>query len=509
MKEDAFMKREIKSLARRALSLALCAVMALALVPAARAAGVTAGLRSSGSTTLPKLSQQEIAQLLKDNPLTMPDNVFDTEPSISSPYAPGKVTDKALQAAVNRLNALRRIAGLPPVALDAALCENAQYGALLVAVSEFSHYPSKPADMSDAVFQAGQSATSSSNLSAGSTLIQAVDRLMEDDDAGNISRLGHRRWQLNPTMGKVGFGYVRNPSSIYRQFVAEKVFDRSGAGCDYDFIGWPSSGNFPSSQFGKDIPWSVTLNPEKYQTPNQSQLKVTLTHKADGQTWIFSGSNYTAANSGAYFNVDTGGYGVSNCIVFRPNGITSYQGTYTVKIDGLKTRSGQDVTDFQYEVEFFDVNAPASDTAYANTQTVLLDGKPVTFQTYALKDANGGLTNYIKLRDLAYHLNGTNARFSVNWAAGQITLNSGRDYIPNGSELSTPFSGNRPYSPGKNQTVVNGGPRAISSIVLTDDKGGAYTYYQLRDLGRNLGFNVSFINGQVVINTNEPYSDAQ
>lgn len=49
----------------------------------------------------------------------------------------------------------------------------------------------------------------------------------------------------------------------------------------------------------------------------------------------------------------------------------------------------------------------------------------------------------------------------------------------------------------------------MSSIVLTDDKGGDYTYYQLRDMGRNLGFNVSYINGQVVINTNEPYSDAQ
>lgn len=39
--------------------------------------------------------------------------------------------------------------------------------------------------------------------------------------------------------------------------------------------------------------------------------------------------------------------------------------------------------------------------------------------------------------------------------------------------------------------------------------GGGYTCYKLRKPGEALGFPVSCINGQVVINTNEPYSDAQ
>lgn len=149
-------------------------------------------------------------------------------------------------------------------------------------------------------------------------------------------------------------------------------------------------------------------------------------------------------------------------------------------------------------------------TAYANTQTVLLDGRPVIFQTYALKDAKGNLTNYIKLRDLAYYLNGTQAQFSVDWQFGLgIFLTSGVPYTPNGSELSTPFSGNRAYRDGANQTTVNGSARNIASIVLTDNAGGDYTYYQLRDMGRSLGFNVSYISGRVVIDTTQPYSDAQ
>ncbi len=153
---------------------------------------------------------------------------------------------------------------------------------------------------------------------------------------------------------------------------------------------------------------------------------------------------------------------------------------------------------------------PATGTAHANTQTVLLDGKPVTFETYALWDANGGVTNYIKLRDMAYMLNGTGAQFSVGWERNRgIFLTSGSPYTPNGSELSTPFSGDRTYRAGTADTMVGATKYPISSIILTDDKGGDYTYYKLRDLGTYLDFNVSFIDGQVVVTTNEPYSADQ
>lgn len=329
--------------------------------------GSTGGTRNSGSTAMTKLDKQEIVQLLSDNPLTLPDNVFVTEPSISNPYAPGKVKEEVLQATVNRLNALRRIAGLPPVELDMALCENAQYGAVIIAaMGKLDHTPTKPSDMTEAFYKEAYAATSSSNLHAGVTLTKACDGFMDDSDVSNIDRLGHRRWQLNPTMGKVGFGYAQNPKSLYGQYVAEKVLDTSGADCDYDFIGWPASGNFPSNLFDPYEAWSVSLNPTQYQTPKRSELTVTLTRKTDGKFWSISDDNYFEYNSGHYligtvgsenyFNVDTGGYGISNCIIFRPEGTAPYEGVYTVKIDGLKTKSGQAVTDFTYEVNFFDVN---------------------------------------------------------------------------------------------------------------------------------------------------------
>ena len=65
-------------------------------------------------------------------------------------------------------------------------------------------------------------------------------------------------------------------------------------------------------------------------------------------------------------------------------------------------------------------------TAYASTQTILVDGTSVVFQAYALKDANGNDTNYVKLRDVAQVLNGTAAQFEVGWN-GAVNLHRRRD----------------------------------------------------------------------------------
>ena len=340
---------------KRILSLALALALCLGLSVPAAAAEQASGFLDSGSDSVDKLSKEEIARLLEENPLTLPDHVFDQVPSCSAPYSAGKVKTSALQAAADRLSALRQIAGLPAVQLDLTLSEQAQYGAVIIAAQgALSHNPSKPADMDSGFYQKAYDATSSSNLYAGMTLTTAVDGFMDDSDASNIDRLGHRRWQLNPGLGKIGFGYAESDTR-YRTYVAEKVFDRSGTCSDYEFVAWPASGNFPNSLrgFEENTAWSVSLNPGRYSTPRQGDLTVTLTRESDGRTWTFRGSGYTASGSGSYFHVDTGNYGVANCIIFRPDGVERYEGVYTVEIDGLKSARGTPV-DFAYQVDFFD-----------------------------------------------------------------------------------------------------------------------------------------------------------
>ncbi len=150
---------------------------------------------------------------------------------------------------------------------------------------------------------------------------------------------------------------------------------------------------------------------------------------------------------------------------------------------------------------------PAPNTAYPSTQMITIDGKSVELQAYALKDENGYDTNYVKLRDVAYLLNGSAAQFNVTWD-GAVNIVTETAYVVNFSEMKTPFSGNRTYAIATAETKINGATADLEAILLTDDLGGGYTYYKLRDLGQAIGFNVSWISGVgITIATDEPYSD--
>lgn len=146
--------------------------------------------------------------------------------------------------------------------------------------------------------------------------------------------------------------------------------------------------------------------------------------------------------------------------------------------------------------------------ANPSTQKVDVDGKAVEFQCYALKDQSGNDTNYIKLRDLADILNGSAAQFRVDWD-GQVAITTKTAYTPDGSEHSTPFSGQRAYKEVTAQTMVDGAAKNLAAFTLTDDNGGGYTYYKLRDLGKALGFNVGWSSDKgIFVETGKPYTDA-
>ncbi len=147
-----------------------------------------------------------------------------------------------------------------------------------------------------------------------------------------------------------------------------------------------------------------------------------------------------------------------------------------------------------------------TNTAYARTQTIDLDGKMLVLPTYALKDSNGNETNFVKLRDIAYVMNGTAAKFNVGWD-GAVNITPRNDYAPDGTELKTPFSGDRAYKDNTAATKIDGVTVSLRAIVLTDDNGGGYTYFKLRDLGEALGFNVGYSNTRgIYIESSKPYT---
>lgn len=187
-------------------------------------------------------------------------------------------------------------------------------------------------------------------------------------------------------------------------------------------------------------------------------------------------------------------YGCSNLVTLTfPSSVTNtgYQAFFGTDLTDVYCIGSEEESSPIFGTSDMIHYIPFAYIAYPSTQLVDVDGTPVEFQCYALKDEKGNDTNYIKLRDVAYVLSGTAVQFDVGWD-GAVNLQTGKGYTPNGSEMRTPFSGQRAYEPATARTRVNGAAAALGAIVLKDDDGGAYTYYKLRDLGAALGFTVDW-----------------
>ena len=282
---------------------------------------------------------------------------YDVKPSSSAPYSIGKLNSSALKDANNMLNFVRFLSDLPDdVVFTDALNQQCQYGSVLLAANgALSHRPTKPSDMPQDFYQKGYDNCGASNLHSSSSyrddtsVSDYIASFMDDSDPSNIDRVGHRRWIINPAMLYSGVGLAQNSKSK-ESFNTLYAFDASRTqSVAYEAVRWPNGSAFPTAFFDGHCAWSVSLNPAIYQTPNASEVKVTLTNDA-GKSWSFSQNNKDV--SGRFFNIDTGGYGIANCIIFRPEGVSSYEGTYSVSISGLKKIDGSNAQ-MQYSVTFF------------------------------------------------------------------------------------------------------------------------------------------------------------
>ena len=326
----------------------------------------------SGRTSIAKLTMDEIRAKLDAIPTYT--TLYSTEPVISgSGYRPAVLTANARNNTLGWINYYRTVAGLGQVSFTSTLNTSASWGALCLAMNdEFTHFPDQPADMSTEDYQKAYYATSHSNLSwsagypVARVLAVAVSGQMADEDAGNIQVLGHRRWLLHPNTKTMGVGtagnvYTSGSWSTDSYYTDIRVFGddvTTETVSDYTFIAWPASGNNLSDTFPRTTPWSITLNLSKYASPDISKVKVTLTRGSDGVKWTFDQNDYTT-DSGKigenyeYFNVDTNGYAIANCIIFRPaySDFEEYEGQFTVDVTGIYDRSGNE-SPLHYKVYF-------------------------------------------------------------------------------------------------------------------------------------------------------------
>lgn len=295
-----------------------------ALVPALSAAGFYPDKEGDPLTTR---SLEDIRKALAEIN-TAPDKKLDSV---------GKERALALQ----RLHSYRYLAGIPhELELDDELNRFSEGAAKVCAkLGRLDHNPKNPG-LPEEEYKIGLKGAQSSNLGVGQpNLARCVDSWMDDSDAGNIDRLGHRRWCINPTMRKVGFGRFATYSAMY-------TFDMSRKDVpDYDYVSWPPRGLVPGDYFKPTQAWNVSLNPKKYKKPGDTAAaKVYRLDKDDNKLGDPLALNYK--------NLNTLGFGIPYCLIFRPTKIDVSPGKkYRVEIEGL-TNAEDAAATVAFTVEF-------------------------------------------------------------------------------------------------------------------------------------------------------------
>jgi len=128
----------------------------------------------------------------------------------------------------------------------------------------------------------------------------------------------------------------------------------------------------------------------------------------------------------------------------------------------------------------------AAGVTVLSTQNLAVDGKTIPCEKYNIDGSN-----YFKLRDMAYLLNGTGSQFAVGWdaASSTVSITTGQPYTPNGTELKLDGGDKSATSVPSAQTIkING---AVVSNLSVYNIGGN-NYFKLRDLGLALGFEVGY-----------------
>lgn len=218
------------------------------------------------------------------------------------------------QETINRLNAYRYLSGVPyAVVADPKMVEQATDAA-------------KACDNHRGLSHALGHSTDICNLAGGGNMISSVKQYITDSGQNNRERRGHRRWCLNPPMGKTGFG----SSGIYSAMVA---MDASGKPKTKDSWAYPGKGFFPK-EFLHGNAWSLYLAGD---APSKDEIKVEVYKLSKRPDKPFSSNEEIP---GIALPVEYGAvYG--NAINFEPQfePITG-RGIYWVRVTGGGLREG-------------------------------------------------------------------------------------------------------------------------------------------------------------------------
>jgi len=147
----------------------------------------------------------------------------------------------------------------------------------------------------------------------------------------------------------------------------------------------------------------------------------------------------------------------------------------------------------------FEIPEPKS--VVPSSQKVIVNGKDTPFDAYNIDGSN-----YIKLRDMAYAINGTEKQFGVDYdaATNTILLASNTPYKPNGSEMADKSSSYTTIVPSPQKITLDG--KEVSFMVYNID---GSNYFKLRDVMKTFDVFVGWdgATNTVTLDTSKGYVD--
>ncbi len=152
--------------------------------------------------------------------------------------------------------------------------------------------------------------------------------------------------------------------------------------------------------------------------------------------------------------------------------------------DSIYDADGSASSKVNGSLKAYAAGAAAAPKVAATKQSIALDGKAVNTEAYNIDGSN-----YFKLRDVAFMLNGTGSQFSVAYdeASRTIQIKTGEAYTAQGTEMAVGADNSKTAVSSKQSITING-----KAVTLTAFNIGGYNFFKLRDLGSALGLDVGY-----------------
>lgn len=274
--------------------------------------------------------------------------LFSAQPDVAN-CKPGTLVQSVRDDVLARLNAIRALHRLPAVSYSSADDEQATQAALMMAANgQLSH---TPAASWKCYTTLGANGAGTSNLYGG--LISPYLAYYTEDmylsgwltETSNLiaNNVGHRRWMLDPFLGKIAYGRVAQvlADGSRTDAAAMKVVSFTGGvsvpGNLPSFVAYPY-GDYPARYFDTSSLLSFTVIAD---TTQRGGANATV----DFSKAVIAVSDGSTALTVSNVSFDNVGYAVPNNLQFQVAGLKAGV-SYSVKITGVGVRGA--ATDYSY-----------------------------------------------------------------------------------------------------------------------------------------------------------------